>query len=185
MIFFSHLPVATNYSPSKPFYREISTRNFPITSHAYFVTGRHSQGLSLPGCVYEHTMLFCWSIHGLKYILAMLFCWNISYTGDALLLEYVIMGDAVLLEYIRAMLGVATPNPLFTKAKFLSTQFFGKMFWSPRFLYILTISLEKVPVHHDLLYNTAILTYKYTFLIFISRYAVPARTITKKPWRWL
>jgi len=32
------------------------------------------------------------------------------YTGDAVLLEYVIMGDAVLLEYIRAMLGVATPN---------------------------------------------------------------------------
>jgi len=29
--------------------------------------------------------------------------------------------------------------------KFLSTQFFGKMFWSPGVLYILTVSLEKVP----------------------------------------
>src|SRR6218665_2087142 len=29
--------------------------------------------------------------------------------------------------------------------------------------------------------DTAILTYKYTFLIFISRYAVPARTVTKSP----
>jgi len=53
------------------------------------VTGCHSQGLPLPGCVYEHMMLF-WrsrptygqctgSCVRLKYrpIFAMLFCWNI------------------------------------------------------------------------------------------------------------
>src|SRR6218665_1624158 len=48
------------------------------------------------------------------YIRAMLFGWNIYsrcysaeiYTGDDVLLEYVIMGDAVLLKCIRPMLGV-------------------------------------------------------------------------------
>ena len=70
---------------------------------------------------------------------------------------------------------------IITKPKFLSTQFVRKMFWSPGYLYILAVSLEKVPVRHDLLYDTEILTYKIRFLIFISLYAVPALTVTKSP----
>jgi len=73
----------------------------------------NGNGPPLPGCVYEHTMLFCRRI-----IRAKLFGWNICsrccsaeiYTCDAVLLEYIIICDAALLEYIRAMLGVATPG---------------------------------------------------------------------------
>jgi len=66
--------------------------------------GRHSQGSPLPGCIYKHTMLFCWSVYGRC-------CSAEIYTRDAVLLEYMIIGDAVPLEYITAMMGVATPNP--------------------------------------------------------------------------
>ena len=63
-------------------------------------------------------------------------------------------------------------------------QHFWKMFWNPESLYILTVSLEKVPGGPStpwFIYDTAILIHtKYTFHIFISRYAVPARTVTRK-----
>jgi len=52
----------------------------------YMVTGRHSQGSPLPGCVYEHTMLFSRSIYGR--------CCSAE----------IYIRDAVLLKYIRAML---------------------------------------------------------------------------------
>src|SRR6218665_2100386 len=71
--------------------------------------------------------------------------------------------------------------------KFLSTQPFGKCsglrdFYT--FLLFISKRSRKVPVRHDLLYDTAILTYKiynYTFLIFISQYAVPASNGQKGP----
>src|SRR6218665_371766 len=76
------------------------------------VTGRHSQGSPLPGCVYIRT----YDVVLLEYIRAILFGLNIYsrcccakiYTCDVVLLECIIMCDAVLLEYIRAMLGLAT-----------------------------------------------------------------------------
>jgi len=53
------------------------------------VTGRHSQGSPLPGCVYEHTMLFCRCIYGRC-------CSAEIYTCDTVLLEYIIMCDAAI-----------------------------------------------------------------------------------------
>jgi len=100
-----------------------------------------SQGSPLPGCVYEHTKLFCRSIYG-RCCSAEIYsrcCSGEIYAGDAILREYTIMCDPVLLEYLRAVLGLATPGSGDPKPTCLALEWIRTSISGPR---------PKKVVHH-------------------------------------